>query len=135
MVTHGVHWRTVTMNGVKCRCGFATTARRLRCPRCGKHMKVTYWPNQGRVLAFIKLDIIPTGQEFPMDLLMLEVEDGPKFICWTDTPFSIGERVTFVQLGSSFICSPSKDFDEIAREVGESEGDGGDTGERESLSQ
>lgn len=94
-------------------------------------MRIAYWPNQGRVLAFIKLDIIPTGQEFPMDLLMLEVEDGPKFICWTDTPFSKGDEVTFVQLGNTYICSPALDFQNLARDTDGSEGDGHDVDERE----
>ena len=119
------------MKGLKCKCGFATTAIRLRCPRCEKHMRVAYWPNQGRVLAFIKLDIIPDGQEFPMDLLMLEVKDGPKFICWTDTPFSKGDIVTFVQLGSSYICSPAQDVEDITRGIDSSEGDGSDPDKRE----
>ena len=117
------------MRGLKCRCGFATTADRMRCPRCGKHMRTAYWPNRGRVLAFIKLDVIPSGQEFPMDLLMLEVKDGPKFICWTDTPFSTGDEVTFVQLGNSYICSPTHEFQHMTDDVQGSEGDGKDVNE------
>jgi uncharacterized OB-fold protein len=94
------------MKGLKCRCGFATTANRIRCPRCGKQMRVTEWPNVAKVLAFVKLGVIPDGHELPMDLLMLQVEDGPKLVCWTDTKMSEGEEVNFTQVDRTYICSP-----------------------------
>ncbi|HUV61884.1 MAG TPA: hypothetical protein VMW71_06945 [Thermoplasmata archaeon] len=102
------------MRGLKCRCGFATTANRVRCPRCGKHMKVAYWPNQAHVIAYIRLGLTPEGHEFPMDLLMLEVTDGPKFVCWTDTKLSEGEEVTFVQIENTYICSIKHPIDSVA---------------------
>ena len=114
------------MRGYKCKCGFATIAERLRCPRCGKHMKLTYWPNKARVLAYIRLGVLPKGQEFPMDLLMVEVDSGPKLACWTDLQFSRGDEVTFVQLEGNYICSPKCDVEKIEPEAEVSVVDGRD---------
>jgi uncharacterized OB-fold protein len=119
------------MKGYRCRCGFKTTATRLRCPRCGKHMTLSYWPNQGTVLAYVKLGVIPVEYEFPMDLLMLEVKTGPKIVCWTDMPYSVGDEVTFVQLGDTYICSPRCDIKEVLEMPDDSEDDGGEPDEGE----
>lgn len=77
-------------------------------------MKVAYWPNQAHVIAYIRLGLTPEGHEFPMDLLMLEVTDGPKFVCWTDTKLSEGEEVTFVQIENTYICSIKHPIDSVA---------------------
>ncbi len=117
------------MRGYKCKCGFATIADRPRCPRCGKRMRLTYWPNKAKVLAYVRLGVFPKGQEFPMDLLMVEVEEGPKLACWTDLQFARGDEVTFVQLENDYICSPKCDVAKIESETQQSVVDGGDVDE------
>ncbi|UCE91136.1 MAG: hypothetical protein JSV90_06865 [Methanobacteriota archaeon] len=117
------------MRGYKCKCGFATVADRMRCPRCGKHMKLTYWPNRGKVLAYVRLGVFPKGGEFPMDLLMIEVEDGPKLACWTDLPFSKGDDITFVQLEDNYICSPQCEIKKVEHKVELSQVDRGEVDE------
>jgi len=92
-------------------------------------MKVAYWPNQANVIVYIKLGVVPEGQEFPMDLLMLEVKNGPKFVCWTDAPMSEGEEVTFVQIENTYICSSKQGIDNLSHDAPASEGDGGGTDE------
>jgi hypothetical protein len=114
-----------------CKCGFKTTAKRLRCPRCNKLMTLTYWPNQGTVLAHVRLGVVPVKYDFPMDLLMLEIRNGPKIVCWTDTSFSKGDEVTFVQLGDACICSPRYDIKEVLATTDGSEENGGDADEGE----
>ena len=94
-------------------------------------MTQTYWPNQGTVLAYVKLGVVPVNYEFPMDLLMLEVKTGPKIACWTDTLFSVGDDVTFVQLGDTYICSPLYDIKEVMELPDDSEDDRGESGESE----
>ena len=115
------------MKGHVCKCGFKTTAKRQRCPRCGKLLKPSYWPNQGTVLAYVKLGVVPAKHDFPADLLLVEIKNGPKIVCWTDTAFSVGDDVTFVQLGDACICSPRYDIKEVLEAPSEdSEDDGGD---------
>ncbi len=94
-------------------------------------MTLTYWPNQGTVLAYVKLGVVPVNYDFPMDLLMLEVKAGPKIACWTDTQFSVGDDITFVQLGDTYICSPRYDINEILNLPDDSENDGGEPDESE----
>jgi hypothetical protein len=94
-------------------------------------MTLTYWPNQGTVLAYVKLGVVPVEYEFPMDLLMLEVKTGPKIVCWTDRPFSTGDEVTFVQLGDAYICSPRCDIKQVLATAEGSEENGGETDEGE----
>ena len=94
-------------------------------------MKAVYWPNQGKVAAYVRLGVVPDGHDFPVDLLMVEVEDGPKIVCWTDTPFSAGDMVTFVQLEEGYLCSPKFDIHSELPAEGGSEDDvrDGDDGE------
>lgn len=94
-------------------------------------MTLTYWPNQGTVLAYVKLSVVPVEYDFPMDLLMLEVKNGPKIVCWTDMPFSVGDAVTFVQLGDTYICSPRCDIKDVLSVPQGSEDDGGEPHEGE----
>ena len=123
------------MKGSKCRCGFRTTAVRARCPRCGKPLKAVYWPNQGKVASYIKLGVVPEGHDFPMDLLLVDIEDGPRIVCWTDTLFSVDENVTFVPLEEGYICSPKCDIQSVLPTEEGSERDVGDRNERELRSQ
>lgn len=117
------------MKGSICRCGFATTATRPRCPRCGKRMKSAYWPNQGTVSAFVRIGVTAEGHEFPTNLLMVQVPDGPKIACLTDTAFSVGDSVTFVQLDEGYICSPTCDIEDLVSAEKASEDDLGDADE------
>ncbi|HIH01193.1 TPA: hypothetical protein HA259_03815 [Thermoplasmata archaeon] len=120
------------MKGYVCKCGFKTTAKRLRCPRCDRLMTPSYWPNQGTVLAYVRLGIVPVKCEFPADLLLVEIKTGPKIVCWTDTEFSVGDEVTFVQLGDACICSPRYDIKAVLQvPTDDSEEDGGDTDQGE----
>lgn len=94
-------------------------------------MKAKYWPNQGKVAAYVKLGVVPCGHDFPMDLLMVDVDNGPRIVCWTDTPFSAGDSVTFVPLEEGYLCSPMYDIHSLipASEGSEDDIRDGDEGE------
>lgn len=94
------------MKGSKCRCGYATTSHRSICPRCGKKMRPSEWPDEGRVLSFTRLRAIPEGLKEPYDLALVAVEHGPKLICWTSGTLNENDSVTIVEEKGNMFCSP-----------------------------
>lgn len=93
------------MKGRKCKCGFATPAKKPRCPRCGKVMADAEWKDVGKTLSVARLRKIPEGFSVPMSLTVVEVDGkGPKVTCWTEDDLVVGEAVVVVDMGGSYIC-------------------------------
>jgi uncharacterized OB-fold protein len=98
------------MKGLKCRCGFATISQRGVCPRCGKKMRQSEWPDEGRVLSFARLQTIPEGLADPYNLVLVAIEKGPKLICWTSGTLREDDPVTIVELKGKLFCSPKSEL-------------------------
>jgi len=95
------------MKGSKCKCGFATTSIRTKCPRCGKEMKAFEWQEKGKVLSFVELQVVPKGFESPHSMALVEIEDdGPKIICWTAETLKDDEEVVVNGSNGKYTCSP-----------------------------
>lgn len=95
------------MKGKKCKCGFATVSDKLKCPRCGKLMTSSEWPDEGRVLSFTELHAIPEGFENPYNLVLVEIaEKGPKIVCWTSGTLRENETVIVTDWSGKYICAP-----------------------------
>ena len=94
------------MKGSKCRCGYATTSHKSVCPRCGKKMKPSEWPDEGKVLSFTRLQAIPEGSKDPYDLALVAIDNGPKLICWTSSTLKEDDSVTIVDQKGTMFCDP-----------------------------
>ncbi len=99
------------MKGSKCKCGFATTASRHRCPRCGRAMKAAAWPDEGEVLSFTRLQAIPEGLQEPYNLALVGVHKGPKLVCWTSGTLKEEDRVTIAERNGKFFCTAWEPLD------------------------
>jgi uncharacterized OB-fold protein len=93
------------MKGQKCRCGFTTVADHPRCPRCGKLMKPGEWPDEGKVLSFTKLHVVPEGFENPCNLALVELHKGPKVVCWTSGILNEEDLVTIRERSGRYFCT------------------------------
>ena len=96
------------MKGVRCKCGFSTVAQRNLCPRCGKQMTATDWPDRGKVLSFTRLDAMPERLDAPYNLVLVSVEKGPKIVCWSDTDLKPDDEVNVIQRNGKCFCRPTK---------------------------
>ena len=94
------------MKGSKCKCSYATISHRRICPRCGKKMKPSEWPNEGKVLSFTRLQAIPEGLKDPYNLALVAIENGPKLICWTSGTLKENDLVTIVEQKGNMFCGP-----------------------------
>ena len=81
------------IEGSECKCGFKTLSKRPECPRCGRIMSPRTFFDEGKVLSFVKLGVPPMHHETPMNLVMVEIDNGPKLICWADGKLSAEQRV------------------------------------------
>lgn len=94
------------MKGSKCRCGFATLSDRRLCPRCEKRMKPDEWPDEGKVLSFIRLQATPEGFQEPQNMALVQIEDGPKVVCWTSGSLKEDDEVSLSEVEGRYICAP-----------------------------
>lgn len=93
------------MDGMKCRCGFATISDKKRCPRCGKQMKPGKWPDEGTVLSFTRLQVVPEGLHDAHNLAVVEIDGkGPKLTCWTSETLKEKRRVRVRELDGKYFC-------------------------------
>jgi len=67
------------------------------------------WPDEGTVLSFSKLDVVPEGlsEKFHMALVAV-VAKGPKVICWSPEVLSVGERVAISEENKKYFCNPKR---------------------------
>lgn len=101
------------MKGSKCKCGFATTSIRTKCPRCGREMRTSEWQEKGKVLSFVELQVTPQGFDNPCDMALVEIEEnGPKIICWTTDKLEDDEEVVVSEFKGKYQCSPKAEFKE-----------------------
>jgi|YelNatPaOPRAMG01_1025707.scaffolds.fasta_scaffold08475_6 uncharacterized OB-fold protein len=94
------------MKGLSCKCGFKTISTCNICPRCGATMSPQEFQDSGRVLSHVKLGISPEKRSEPMDLVMVEILDGPKIVCWTNREISKDQVVRVRREGGLFVCEP-----------------------------
>jgi uncharacterized OB-fold protein len=92
--------------GSKCRCGYMTVAMKVSCPKCGKQMKPADWLDKGMVLSFTYLNAFPEGLLDLHNLALVEIEDGPKMVCWTSGRLKENDIVVITQDDGKYICSP-----------------------------
>jgi uncharacterized OB-fold protein len=97
------------VKGSKCRCNYATTSNRRICPRCGKKMEPSEWPDEGKVLSFTRLQAIPEGLKDPHNLALVAIENGPKLICWTTGTLKEYDSVTIVERQGNMFCAPKEE--------------------------
>jgi uncharacterized OB-fold protein len=83
-----------------------TVAKKLRCPKCGRQMKPADWADKGKVLSFTYLKALPEGLTDSYNLALVEIEDGPKMVCWTTGRLKENDVVVITQLDGKFFCSP-----------------------------
>jgi uncharacterized OB-fold protein len=81
------------IEGSECKCGYKTLSKRPECPRCGRVMSPRKFFDEGKVLSFVKLEMPPMRHDKPMNLLMVEIDNGPKVICWADDNYAPEQRV------------------------------------------
>jgi uncharacterized OB-fold protein len=94
------------INGSECRCGFKTISIRPSCPICGKMMEQKEFSNEGKVLSYTRLQVPPEGFDTPLDIVMVEIDKGPKLICWTESELAIDQRVEVYSDQNMFKCRP-----------------------------
>lgn len=92
--------------GSKCKCGYMTVAKKMRCTKCGKQMKPADWEDKGKVLSFTYLNAIPEGLSDLYNIALVEVEDGPKMVCWISGTVEENDVVVITQRDGKYICSP-----------------------------
>jgi uncharacterized OB-fold protein len=99
------------MKGSKCKCGYSTVSDKRRCPKCGKEMKPAEWPDEGEVLSFSALQVIPEGLKEPYNMVLVSVKKGPKIICWVSKTLRIGDVVTVTEREGKYFCSRKEELD------------------------
>ncbi len=83
-----------------------TVAKKLRCAKCGKQMKPADWADKGKVLSFTYLKALPEGLSDPYNLALVEIEEGPKMVCWTSGRLKENDIVAVEQHDGKFFCDP-----------------------------
>jgi uncharacterized OB-fold protein len=102
--TIGEHLEEGEMKGQKCRCGFASLSEHPRCPRCGKLMTPTEWPDVGKVLSFARLHAVPEGSANPHSLALVGLNKGPKVVCWTIGILHEEDEVRIQERDGRYFC-------------------------------
>lgn len=92
------------IEGSECKCGFKTVSKNPDCPRCGRRMSPRKFFDEGRVLSYVKLGVKPEHSDAVMDLVMVEIDKGPKLVCWSETPLKAEQRVKVVSENELLIC-------------------------------
>jgi len=92
------------IEGSECKCGFKTISKNPECPRCGKRMSPRKFFDEGKVLSFVKLGVSPENSKAPMNLVMVEIDNGPKLVCWTDALLKADQRVKVSSEGGLLLC-------------------------------
>jgi uncharacterized OB-fold protein len=70
-------------------------------------MKPAEWADEGKVLSFTPLHVIPEGMMDPHNLALVEIDrKGPKIVCWTQGRLTESENVLVTESGGRFTCAP-----------------------------
>ncbi len=94
----------MTIEGYECKCGFKTISLKPTCPRCGRTMEQRKFFDEGRVLSYVSLKVQPEDYSEPMDLVMVEIDNGPQVVCWTNDPLKVEQRIKVYQDGPIIRC-------------------------------
>ena len=55
--------------------------KRELCPHCGKQMTIIESGNDAMILTYTTLYTVPEGFDAPINLALVELEQGAKFLC------------------------------------------------------
>lgn len=73
-------------------------------------MSPSIWEENGKILSFIELKVVPQGFENPYSMALVEIkEDGPKVICWTMEVLKEDDEVVVSEINGKYICSQRQD--------------------------
>ena len=95
---------TMTIEGSECKCGYRTISVKSTCPRCGRSMEQRKFFDEGKVLSYVSLKVQPENHKEPLDLVMVEIDNGPKLVCWTDEPLKADQRIMVYLDGDIIRC-------------------------------
>ncbi|MGQ9587404.1 MAG: hypothetical protein ACUVT7_03355 [Thermoplasmata archaeon] len=73
-------------------------------------MRQSEWPDEGKVLSFSRLQVIPEGFKTPHNLALVEIPRGPKLVCWTPGLLRVDDCVTVTEQNGKYLCSPKTDL-------------------------
>ena len=63
--------------------------------------------DEGKVLSFVQLSVPPVAHDKRMNMIMVEIDNGPKLICWTEEKVVADQRVRiFFEDGLPICKSP-----------------------------
>lgn len=95
------------IEGSECKCGFKTLSSNPTCPRCGRPMAHRKFFDEGKVLSFVSLGVNPQDFDKPMNLAMVEIDNGPKLVCWADDQMKDEQRIkVYIEQGLLRCKSP-----------------------------
>ena len=60
--------------------------------------------DEGKILSFVKLGVAPEHHDKPMNLVMVEIDNGPKQICWAEDTLAAEQRVRVHTEGGLYLC-------------------------------
>lgn len=69
-------------------------------------MKRAEWEARGRVLSFTFLHAVPEGLSDAYNLALVEIDDGPKMVCWTSGKLKEDDEVVIEINKGKYICTP-----------------------------
>jgi uncharacterized OB-fold protein len=60
--------------------------------------------DEGKVLSYVSLKVQPEDHKEPLDIVMVEIDNGPKLVCWTDEPLKVDQRIRVYLDGDIIRC-------------------------------
>jgi uncharacterized OB-fold protein len=60
--------------------------------------------DEGKVLSYVSLKVQPEDHAQPMDLVMVEIDNGPKLVCWTSESLKADQRIKVYMDGAIIRC-------------------------------
>ena len=60
--------------------------------------------DEGKVLSYVSLKVQPENHKEPLDLVMVEIDNGPQLVCWTDEPLKADQRIMVYIDGDIIRC-------------------------------
>lgn len=87
-----------------CECGRLSILLREICPSCRKRMMVEDIGNKGKILTFTTLYSAPEGFTTPINIAMVELENGARLLCEARCEMRIGKEVKIEEEGEKYFC-------------------------------
>jgi uncharacterized OB-fold protein len=73
-------------------------------------MRAKEWLDEGHVLSFERLQVIPEGLAEPYNMALVEIERGPKLVCWTSKTLEVDDPVKVIEQGGKYFCSRKEEL-------------------------